>query len=168
MHSKKKLRRKVKEYLTSLSSDQKKEFSQAINKNLIEYVSQNTHLHTIASFEAFSTEPNLQELHQYLRRQGKEVVFPDYKKNEKPLLRTSKWELVPIEKIDLFLIPGRVFSPQWHRIGRGGWRYDRLLENTQKTKIGVCFSGQLKELTRESQEHDIKMNTIITEAEIYK
>lgn len=66
----------------------------------------------------------------------------------------------------MLLIPGLAFSLKGARLGRGGGYYDRYLEQNDCYKIGLCYECQLiKEWKVE--EHDIRMNMIITEKAIY-
>ena len=51
--------------------------------------------------------------------------------------------VIPVDKIDLWLIPGVGFDTNGNRLGRGGGFYDRLLENAPGIKIGVGYDIQL-------------------------
>ncbi len=73
--------------------------------------------------------------------------------------------LVPPYKVvepEWYLVPGVGFSLEGKRLGRGKGFYDRFLENRKGIKIGLAWSGQLKEnLPVES--HDCHMDFIVTE-----
>jgi 5-formyltetrahydrofolate cyclo-ligase len=65
---------------------------------------------------------------------------------------------------DLILVPGLLFSRDYHRLGRGAGHYDRFLctldGNCQK--IGVCFRAQcVTELPAE--EHDVRLDGVVTD-----
>lgn len=61
-----------------------------------------------------------------------------------------------------FFVPGVGFDLAGKRLGRGKGFYDRYLENSGAIKIGLAWSGQLKDgIPVES--HDCHMDFIITE-----
>ena len=81
---------------------------------------------------------------------------------------TGPWNLgfpprgrdIPAKELDVILVPGRGFTPNGDRIGRGKGIYDRLLADTPAQKIGVAFSCQIvEELPRD--EHDIQMDDVV-------
>lgn len=71
---------------------------------------------------------------------------------------------VPPQEIDVIIVPGRAFSPDGVRLGRGRGYYDRYLSRKgfRALKIGVCFAEQLVGGIP-SEEHDIRMDRIISE-----
>ncbi len=82
--------------------------------------------------------------------------------------RTEKVKEVEISKIDLIIVPGVVFDKRLNRIGFGKGYYDRILiKKRQDTKaIAIAYEFQvLDEIPFE--DHDIKMEMIITEENIY-
>lgn len=66
----------------------------------------------------------------------------------------------------LLLIPGRAFTRDGKRVGRGKGYYDRYLENNQAIKIGLCFEEQLVSQLP-TEKYDINMDLILTEKQIY-
>ena len=75
----------------------------------------------------------------------------------------QEWPLVPLEEVDLALIPGLAFDREGGRLGRGKGFYDRLLGAPQwhGFKVGVAWPWQLvSKVPRER--HDVLMDTIIT------
>lgn len=63
----------------------------------------------------------------------------------------------------LVIVPGVAFDANGYRVGYGKGFYDRFLKDKrQMTVIGLCFSSQLVEEIPHD-EHDIKMDKIITE-----
>ena len=65
--------------------------------------------------------------------------------------------------IDLIIVPGVVFDQHCHRIGRGGGYYDKFLaKQLMSTKIGVCYSFQLKKHTIPHMWKDQKVDRVIT------
>ena len=66
---------------------------------------------------------------------------------------------IPPENLHRILVPGRGFTPDGHRLGRGKGIYDRLLAGTSAQKIGVCFSCQMIDELPTSG-HDIRMDEV--------
>ena len=74
---------------------------------------------------------------------------------------------VPLSSIRGILVPGLAFDRRGHRLGRGRAFYDRCLKNFTALKVGVGFNLQIRdELPHE--DHDIKMNWLITENEKFQ
>lgn len=71
---------------------------------------------------------------------------------------------VPVELIDLVLVPGRAFDAAGRRLGRGKGFYDRFLPALRPSvaTIGVCFSVQLIEHVP-TDEHDRTVGAVVTE-----
>jgi 5-formyltetrahydrofolate cyclo-ligase len=68
---------------------------------------------------------------------------------------------IPLDDLDLVLVPGVAFALDGHRIGRGKGFYDRLLENFTGEKIGIAFDEQIVE-TIPAEENDVLMDLILT------
>ena len=64
------------------------------------------------------------------------------------------------DSIDLAIIPGRAFTPDGCRLGRGKGYYDRLLPLLHCPKIGICFPFQILE-NIPIDIHDIKVDKVI-------
>jgi 5-formyltetrahydrofolate cyclo-ligase len=73
------------------------------------------------------------------------------------------------ENFDLIIMPGVVFDSFGNRIGYGGGYYDKYLSNyKEKTeKIALAYHMQLLNKI-ETENHDIKVDYIITEKNIIK
>jgi 5,10-methenyltetrahydrofolate synthetase len=71
------------------------------------------------------------------------------------------------DELDLIIVPGVAFDRAGHRIGRGGGFYDRLLPQYRAVRAGICFGFQCLE-TIPAQEHDIRMDWVVTETQILK
>lgn len=65
-----------------------------------------------------------------------------------------------IASIDLMIIPAIAFDKNNNRLGRGKGFYDRLLENNNSLKIGVCFPFQFFDKIP-VEEFDVKMDYVI-------
>lgn len=65
------------------------------------------------------------------------------------------------------LVPGLAFDRGGGRMGFGKGYYDRLLNGSNAVKIGLCYGFQLADALP-LEEHDVRMDFIITEREIIK
>lgn len=69
--------------------------------------------------------------------------------------------VVPLNRLDLALVPGLGFDARGQRLGRGKGHYDRLLAGFTGMKIGVAFDFQMvAEVPREA--HDIALDAVVT------
>ncbi len=68
---------------------------------------------------------------------------------------------VPLNQLDLVLVPGIAFDARGGRLGRGKGFYDRLLAGVRGTKCGVAFDEQLVDAVPVGP-HDIRLNCILT------
>jgi len=70
-------------------------------------------------------------------------------------------------ELDLVIVPAMAFDRGKNRLGRGKGYYDRFLEQASRAKtIGICRSDRLFD-TVPFEEHDRKMDALITEYEIF-
>lgn len=68
---------------------------------------------------------------------------------------------VPLNRLDLVLVPGIAFDARGARLGRGKGFYDRLLADVRGTKCGVAFDEQLVDAVPVGP-RDIRLNCILT------
>jgi 5-formyltetrahydrofolate cyclo-ligase len=90
-------------------------------------------------------------------------VAPGYRGIPEP--RPERGRPVPIDALDLVLVPGVAFDLQGGRLGFGVGFYDRLLSGLPQgtPKVGLAFDFQvLPWLPR--QPHDIALDAIVTES----
>lgn len=186
--TKQELRKQIKEILKSSSNtflSQSKNISQHILQ-LPEFTSSSY----IFSYMALSDEVELSLVTEEALKLGKTVTVPKitpgtnlmefYKMDDSLKMENGSYgiqepgeaaELIDCDRLEgevLVLVPGRAFTKDGTRLGRGKGFYDiylnRLCEN-KKIKlhtIGVCFSQQIvDELPME--EHDIKMQKVVWE-----
>lgn len=71
-----------------------------------------------------------------------------------------------IENPDLTVVPGLGFDRNKNRVGYGGGYYDRYLAKTQTTSVGF-FASAVGVESIDINEHDQKLDYIITEKEIF-
>ncbi len=68
---------------------------------------------------------------------------------------------IPLNRLDLILVPGVAFDLHGRRLGRGKGFYDRLLAAVRGTTCGVAFDEQIvNEVPVEP--HDVVLNCILT------
>jgi 5-formyltetrahydrofolate cyclo-ligase len=81
---------------------------------------------------------------------------------------SSKCDPADISDIDLAIIPGVCFDHNFNRLGYGGGYYDKLLHllPAKVKKIAICFELQVINNVPVF-DHDIKVDEIITESNIY-
>ena len=74
--------------------------------------------------------------------------------------------LVPIDKIDLVVVPGVVFDQRGHRLGYGRGYYDRALAKCQIRciKVGFAYDFQLVEKLP-ATDYDETLSVLITESQ---
>ncbi len=83
-------------------------------------------------------------------------------------LRGLKEKQVPVEEIDLIMVPGVAFDRRGGRTGHGKGYYDKLLEHARPETplVALAFECQMfPEIPM--QPHDVFMDRVITEKEIY-
>lgn len=75
-------------------------------------------------------------------------------------------ELIPIEKIELFVVPGLAFGRRGQRLGRGGGYYDATLKAASPTsrRVGLTFSEMLVD-DLPQEDHDADMDLVVTDVE---
>ena len=80
-------------------------------------------------------------------------------------------EEMPVITPDVLIVPLLAFDRHGHRLGYGGGYYDRTIEHarshgTLKAAIGVAYSCQ-EARSLPTETHDQRLDTIVTEKEIY-
>lgn len=75
---------------------------------------------------------------------------------------------VDIKNIDLIIVPGVAFDRQLNRVGFGRGYYDKLLGSKRNDTKAIAIAYEFQVLDKiPYEEHDIKMDMIITEENIY-
>jgi len=134
----------------------------------------------VLSYTTFQSELCLEELNQWLARQGS-LVLPTvhgthlrlfHVKNLSTELTISPWGIaepnpkfcteVQPEDIDFALIPALAFDQSCHRLGYGKGYYDRLLSlcQTSLSTVGVGFHEQLLSPKLPVDMHDQSLSTL--------
>ncbi len=69
-----------------------------------------------------------------------------------------------ISQIELIIVPAIAYDRRGNRVGRGKGYYDRLLNTTKATKIGVGYDFQFIEEDIPAEPHDVAVDIVITES----
>lgn len=108
---------------------------------------------TVLLYDAMPDEVNLSLLIQDAEGCDKKVLMPQASAKA-PILDPSD-----LKKVDLAIVPGRAFTPQGDRMGRGKGYYDQMLTSLNCPKWGVAFHCQMvKEIATDPW--DIKLDKI--------
>ncbi len=91
-------------------------------------------------------------------------------------LKTSKWGIpepveatpVPVNQIELVLVPMLVFDKSGNRIGYGKGHYDRFLAEcrSETQKIGLCYFDPVDKI--EVEPTDIAMDLVVTPRRVWE
>lgn len=74
-------------------------------------------------------------------------------------------DTIPVDDIELIVVPAVAFDRRGNRIGRGKGYYDRLLASSRALKIGVGYDFQLRDDGEiEPDPHDIPLDIVITDS----
>jgi 5-formyltetrahydrofolate cyclo-ligase len=74
---------------------------------------------------------------------------------------------LPVEALDLVVVPGLAFSQDGHRLGFGGGYYDRLLARLPAdcVTVGLCRAAMMRE-DLPLEPHDLPVAWVITEEHV--
>lgn len=101
--------------------------------------------------EAMSLEAVLMNSGEKMQKGPYSVKEPVYKR------------YVPLELIDMVIVPGLAFDKDGRRLGRGKGFYDRFLKSLSPrvNKVGLAFSFQMFKQIPHSEETDMKVNKVL-------
>jgi len=153
-----------------------------VANNLIKYLESKTILKEDTKIACYwpigseiDTRPSLAALNEYkilisiASTENNNIIFRHWEPNEKIEINKlgTKLDTVEIKEQDIIICPLIGFDKNLNRLGRGGGYYDKILQKyNEAIKIGFAYSIQeIKSIPME--EHDICMDTIITEKFIY-
>jgi 5-formyltetrahydrofolate cyclo-ligase len=82
---------------------------------------------------------------------------------------TNASELIAVDAIDLFVVPGLGFSKDGKRLGRGGGYYDATLRaaSARSRRVGLSFNEQIVEALPTTPE-DVDMDLVVTESDSFR
>lgn len=187
MKMKDRLRKSIEKKRNTLSTSEVLEKSSRIKKRIFE-MDLFRDAQTILFYVSYGNEVYTHDMIKESISLGKTVVVPKSvtKNNALILSQLTDWnnlevgaytilepkqesiEQVDVESIDLIIIPGVVFDESGNRIGHGKGYYDRLLNDSRNIpSVGLAFEFQIVENIK-SEQHDEKIDIIITEDRIIK
>ena len=187
MKMKDRLRKSIEKKRSTLSTSEVLEKSSRIKKRIFE-IDLFRDAQTVLSYVSYGNEVYTHDMIKESIEMGKTVIVPKSVTKDYTLIlsRLTNWddlevgaynilepkkesiEVVDIESIDLIIAPGVVFDIHRNRIGHGKGYYDRLLKNSRNIpSVGLAFEFQIVENIK-SEQHDEKIDIIITEDRIIK
>ncbi len=136
---------------------------------------------SILFYAPLPTEPDLWPLLVDALAAGKTVTLPRFSKEQSRYVacqiknashdvRTGRFNVreprdacpeIPLNALDLILVPGIAFDLSGYRLGRGRGFYDRLLALPHGPACGVAFDRQIVSRIP-SEPHDMRLNCILT------
>ncbi len=182
------IRRSIKERLQKMSENDRRVESAVIVRELKNMTGSEKKI--IAIFSPFLDEPNIRPFIEDAIKKENALCIPraekhgmmmekienldDIEKDEKTGIPRAKQgnERINEEHIDIVLVPGRAFTKQGIRLGRGSGGYDRWIQkqrirNPATMYVGVCFDCQVvQEIPHEP--HDERVDIVITSTKIYQ
>ena len=71
--------------------------------------------------------------------------------------------ILPLNIIDMVVVPGIAFDKNNHRLGRGAGYYDRFLGTLPKhiPTIGLAFDFQIVDALHMREEHDVPLSQVV-------
>lgn len=177
--TKQELREQIKASIKLMSMKERDSASMQICKQIIDSTEWKE-AQTVWLYAALSDEVNLELLFQDAEQNHKRVLLPVIDGNDlqirfyDPQHIESKGKyniseptshcpsLSNLDEIDLAIIPGRAFTRDGWRMGRGKGYYDRTLNSIRCPKWGVAFACQIVE-ELPTDPWDIRLNRIISE-----
>lgn len=184
---KKRIREEIIEKRNFLSLETKKEYDEIIFKELIDsdiYKKSKK----IFIYISFGLEVDTKRFIKYALSDNKEIYVPKTNKDNKQMVAikinslnnmdVDKWGILEPksvdknkigESFDLVIMPGVAFDRTGNRIGYGGGYYDKYISklNLQCAKLVLAYDLQIVN-EFESEQHDIKVDYIITNNEFIK
>lgn len=142
-------------------------------RNIFTYISFGDEINTIKLIErALKDNKNISVPKTYRETRTMNAIFipclKELKENHMGILEPIDDSIViKKEDIDLIIVPGAVFDKDFNRIGYGGGYYDRYLEDIayKNNKVVLAYDFQIVDKI-EKEEHDIKVDIIITDKQI--
>lgn len=185
MESKSKIRKRILNVRNNMSKEDVKKNSNAI-MDKITSLDIYKHSKVVFIYMDFKNEVITSNLIKHMLSEKKRVVIPytdsintvlipseitkesDLKQNSFGYYEPKSILPVNIEEIDLVIVPGVVFDKNLNRIGFGKGYYDKILNRLKPSakKIALAHDFQVLE-DIPAEEHDVKMDMIITEKNIY-
>lgn len=185
MESKSKIRKRILNVRNNMSKEDVKKNSNAI-MDKITSLDIYKHSKVVFIYMDFKNEVMTSNLIKRMLSEKKRVAIPytdsintvlipseitkesDLKQNSFGYFEPKSILPVNIEEIDLVIVPGVVFDKNLNRIGFGKGYYDKILNRLKPSAKKVALAHDFQVLEDiPAEEHDVKMDMIITEKNIY-
>jgi len=171
------IRRRVRARRDALPALERAAKSRRIHALLLEFLGPG--VHRAGLYAAIGSEVETRPIFVGLRARGIEVCFPRCRRDTLcldfvPVVELDDLEpghfgipepagtAVPLDTLDVLIIPGVAFDPTGGRIGYGGGYYDSTLDRYRGTVIGIAFADQVVgAVPRET--HDRTVDAVLTE-----
>ena len=176
--SKLKIRKYFIEQRDELSAEKRIFLTSKINRNL-ELQKEYMVAKNIASFRAFRNEPQptqlINKIYYYPKITEAGLTFhtdsKGFKLNKFGIEEPIEKQSIPLNEIDIFLVPLISFNKNLHRVGFGHGFYDKTLSQllgiADKPKFwGICYDFQLS-VTDFETEFDVSLDKVISDKKVY-
>jgi 5-formyltetrahydrofolate cyclo-ligase len=185
---KKQLRKKILALRDGLPTEERREKSASIHRNLFS-LPEFAAAQSVAFFVSFKSEVLTESMIREALTLSKVVAVPTTDLTNRRLLFSriidytgdlapGTWGIpepqpdrvrpVALEEIDLVITPGAAFDQQGQRIGYGGGFYDGLLKSFHKPSVALAYAVQMVEEVPTVSGHDEPVDIIITEEGIIR
>jgi len=172
MTDKQTLRRDIKTRIANLSAEDRRIQSEQLCARLVRHPAVSA-AKTIGIFLPLPDEPDLtpfytrlaQPLALPVEESGvwvfREITNLHFRGSENHGIRLPKLgRPINASELDVILVPGRAFTPEGHRLGRGKGIYDRLLLNTCALTLGIAFDVQILPALPQ-EHHDLILHEVL-------
>lgn len=134
----------------------------------------------LALYSPLLNEVFTEKIFEVSRRLGKKVAYPrvcdstlefievsdrgELQPGAYGILEPKGFRVMPLDSLDLLIVPGVAFDLSGHRLGYGKGFYDRVLHRRagHALLVGLCFEQQLIDALP-AETHDVRMDRVITE-----
>lgn len=182
MENKLYFRNLYKEKREKLNSTEREKLSSYICEQFLSnFKDKGTCFHVFKKMDKFH-EINTDKIIEGLLRSNKNVVLPkmkgknllsckinfnqDYSINRYGVKEPNPCNEVPMDMIDIVILPMLICDVKGYRLGYGGGFYDRFLSSSKALKIGINFFEPVERLPIEN--YDIPIDYLITPKKLYK
>jgi len=81
--------------------------------------------------------------------------------------RPKSYKFIPLEEVNLMVLPGVAFDVRGHRLGYGAGYYDRLLKAEEERPLLVALAFEIQIVDEiPVGDHDIRVDKILTEERV--
>lgn len=182
---KKEIRKRILEQRNNMSQEEVRSKSKQIQDRFFESLYYQSS-RTIMTYVDFQNEVETKNIIRRALGEGKIIAVPlcgpnvslvpvkiesldDLEPGTKGILEPKKMDIIDVKKLDLVLMPGVAFDRNCNRVGYGLAYYDRFLTHLSPSTmiIALAYGFQVVQ-SLPSEEHDEKVNLIVTEEEIIR